>query len=72
MESIFHEAAQISWQAEEEGSWDALLAPVRRSRAGGRDGLMEGTMNQGAEKATERVGELESVPTCERFIDFSV
>lgn len=39
MESIFHEATELSWQAEEEGSWDELLALVRRSRAGGEGGI---------------------------------
>lgn len=43
---------------------------MRWSRAGGRDGLVEGTENQRAEEAMERVGEFESVPTCEQFIDF--
>lgn len=68
-ESIFHEATEISWQPEEQGSWEVLLAPMRRRRARGRDGLMEGRENQRAEKAV-REGELEGVPTCERFIDF--
>ena len=57
MESIFDEPAEIPWQAGEEGSWDALLAPVRRRRAGGRDGLMEATEIQRAEKAMREQGE---------------
>lgn len=40
LESIFHEATELSWQAEEEGFRDELLAPVRRSRAGG-EGWMD-------------------------------
>lgn len=32
---------------------------------------MKGTETQRTEKA-DRVGELESVPTCKRFIDFSL
>lgn len=49
MESIFYEPTKIFWQAEEQGSQDALLAPVRKRGAGGSSGLMEGKENQGRE-----------------------
>lgn len=42
VESIFHEATKISWQAEEEGSWDELLGTVRRSGGKGREGGING------------------------------
>lgn len=35
------------WQAEERGSWDSLLAPVRKRGAAGSSRLMEGKENQG-------------------------
>lgn len=65
MESIFYEATDLSRQAEEEGSWDELLALVRRSRAGGgRVGLMDETENQRAETAKTEQGEAGGIGKC--------
>lgn len=65
VESIFYEAADLSRQAEEEGSWDELLALVRRSRAGGgRVGLMDETENQRAETAMTEQGEAGGIGKC--------